>query len=154
MGAIWESFTCIFKDSNWTDKLFKGGIIGAIPLVNISLLGYMVDVINSIYENRDDELPEFNIFNQFIIGLKIFIISSIYFTVIFMLSLMLFIVIFGIFLAIFNLEPDDYIAGIIIFLSTIISTLLLQVALPHYIHTNKMLSLLDFPTLYRVLERT
>ena len=154
MDTIWESFTYIFKDSNWTDKLFKGGIIGVIPIINISLLGYMVDVINSIYGNRDDELPEFNVFNQFIMGLKIFIISSIYFTVIFMLSFILFIIIFGIFLAIFNLESDDYIVGIIIFLSTITSTLLLQVALSHYTYTNNLLSLLDFPTLYRVLERT
>ena len=102
MDIIWESFTYIFKDRDWAKKLFWGGIIGLIPFLNISLLGYMVEIMNSTYQGRNKSLPEFNILSQFITGLKISIIFSIYFFIIFML----FIIILATFLAIFNLNDD------------------------------------------------
>lgn len=74
MEYIWESFTYIFKDKNWKKKLVVGGVIGVIPILNISLLGYMADIITLIYEGKNNELPEFNIFSQFIKGLKISIV--------------------------------------------------------------------------------
>ncbi|MBW9222751.1 protein kinase [Methanothermococcus sp. SCGC AD-155-C09] len=152
MGIIWESFTYIFKDRDWIKKLFKGGVIGIIPFLNISLIGYMIEFMNSIYWDKNKKLPEFNIINQFITGLKILIIFSIYFSVIFTLFLILFIIIFAIFLAIFNLNDD--ILDVFIIISLMASILLLQVALPHYTYTNRISSLYDFYTLYKILEKT
>lgn len=45
----------------------------------ITLLGYMVDVIKSTYQDRDKGLPKFNILGQSIAGLKVAIIFSIHF---------------------------------------------------------------------------
>jgi len=102
MEYIWESFTYIFKDKNWKKKLVVGGVIGVIPILNISLLGYMADITTLIYEGKNNELPEFNIFSQFIKGLKIFIVLFVYPILLFLLFYILLIVILDIFSVTFN----------------------------------------------------
>lgn len=155
MGVIIESFSYIFKDRDWIKKLFKGGLIGIVPLLNISLVGYMGDVIKSIYLGKDNRLPEFNILRQFINGLKISIIYSIYSTVLFWLSLILLLIIFAIFFSIFNLDSDNDVIGVVIIvISFLISIIVSQVALSHYLYTDKISSLFDFSTIYEVLEKT
>ena len=154
MDMILESFTCIFKDRDWVKKLLKGGTIGIVPLINISLWGHMVDVMESIYQGQRG-LPEFRIFSQFIKGLKILVIFSIYFIFVFMVFLSLLIIVFAIFLTIFNMDPDDDIVGGAVFIiALLISMVLTQVTLSHYVYTKKILSIFDFPTIYRVLKKT
>ncbi|MDK2946482.1 MAG: hypothetical protein PWQ85_1262 [Geotoga sp.] len=86
---IWESFTYIFKDKNWKKKLVKGGAIGVIPLLNISLLGYMVDMITLIYKGKNNELPEFDISSQFIDGFKISAVLFVYFILFYILLIVI-----------------------------------------------------------------
>ena len=40
-----ESFKYLFNDENWKKKLAIGGIIGAIPILNLALYGYMIDIV-------------------------------------------------------------------------------------------------------------
>ena len=154
MDVILESLTYIFKDRDWVKKLLKGGTIGIVPLINISLWGHMVDVMESIYQGQRS-LPEFRIFSQFIKGLKTLVIFSIYFIFVFMVFLSLLIIVFAIFLTIFNMDPDDDIVGGAVFIiALLISMVLTQVTLSHYVYTKKILSIFDFPTIYRVLKKT
>jgi len=149
MDIVWKSLTYIFKDDTWVEKVFKGRIIAIIPILNILLFGYMEDVINSIYRDKNNvKLPEFNILDQFIRGLKLFVIFTVYTFVIFML----FIIILAIVSEILNLNDD--IVGFLFIVFSIIFMLLIQVIIPHYIYNNNIFSLFDFITLYRILERT
>ncbi|WP_018153910.1 DUF4013 domain-containing protein [Methanothermococcus thermolithotrophicus] len=143
---IWESFTYIFKDKNWKKKLVKGGAIGVIPLLNISLLGYMVDMITLIYKGKNNELPEFDISSQFIDGFKISAVLFVYF----ILFYILLIVILGIFSVIFK----DNIFSVIGIVCFAIFMLFMHIAFSHYIYTNKISSFFEFTTLFRILKKT
>ncbi|MBW9223261.1 protein kinase [Methanothermococcus sp. SCGC AD-155-E23] len=149
MDVILESFTCIFRERDWAKKLLKGGIIGIIPLVNISLVGYMADVMESIYQG-DWGLPEFRIFSQFIKGLKIFVILSLYFIFVYMLFLLLFVIVF----VIFNMDGNDVVEGIVLIVTFLISMVLTQVTLSHYVYTREITSIFHFSTIWRVLKKT
>jgi len=149
MDVILESFTCIFRERDWAKKLLKGGIIGIIPLVNISLVGYMADVMESIYQG-DWGLPEFRIFSQFIKGLKIFVILSLYFIFVYMLFLLLFVIVF----VIFNMDGNDVVEGIVLIVTFLVSMVLTQVTLSHYVYTREITSIFHFSTIWRVLKKT
>jgi len=157
MEYIWESFTYIFKDKNWKKKLVVGGVIGVIPILNISLLGYMGDITTLIYEGKNNELPEFNIFSQFIKGLKIFIVLFVYsilFIFIFSFILILFILSIMILdiLDIFSVTFND-IFNVISIVCFAISMLFMHIAFSHYIYTNKISSSFEFATLFRILKK-
>ena len=149
MDVILESFTCIFRERDWAKKLLKGGVIGIIPLVNISLVGYMADVMESIYQG-DWGLPEFSIFSQFIKGLKIFVILSLYFIFVYMLFLLLFVIVF----VIFNMDGNDVVEGIVLIVTFLVSMVLTQVTLSHYVYTREITSIFHFSTIWRVLKKT
>ncbi|UXM84170.1 DUF4013 domain-containing protein [Methanococcus aeolicus] len=147
MEHIWKSFMYMFDDKNWKKKLAIGGVIGIIPILNISLYGYMADIINLIYGGIDNELPEFNIYDQFIGGFKLSVVLFAYF----ILFYLLFIVIIGVFSVIFG---DNIIIDIISILCIAIFMLFTQIAFPHYVYTNKTSSFFEFNTLFKILKKT
>jgi len=153
MEYIWESFTYIFKDKNWKKKLVVGGVIGVIPILNISLLGYMADIITLIYEGKNNELPEFNIFSQFIKGLKISIVFFVYSILLFLLFCILFYILLTVILDIFSVTFNDDIFSVIIIVCFAISMLFVHIAFSHYIYTNKISSSFEFATLFRILKK-
>ena len=65
------------QDKEWVKKIGLGGLIGLIPVFNLSLLGYLLEWILSAEE--DVALPEWNEWGKlFANGLIVFLIIAVY----------------------------------------------------------------------------
>ncbi|ABR56691.1 DUF4013 domain-containing protein [Methanococcus aeolicus] len=160
---ISESFKYMFNDENWKKKLAIGGIIGAIPILNLALYGYMIDTIKLVLGGVEDKSPEFNIVNQFIEGIIGIVIISIYIIIPISLLIIGYVFLGGSFLLIL----DDKTAGlgvmmmlifilflILYMLCSILFALIIPIALSHYVNTGKLSSIFEFKTLFSILKKT
>jgi hypothetical protein len=57
-----RSFTYVFEDEKWVQKIFIGGLIFLIPIINIAVLGYLIDTLRRAKEGRVPVLPDWNDF--------------------------------------------------------------------------------------------
>lgn len=80
-----EALICLkepFQDKDWSKKIGIGGLLGFIPVINLSLLGYILEWIVSIHrstEPSDTRLPEWKEFGKLLAnGLIAFGIIFIY----------------------------------------------------------------------------
>jgi hypothetical protein len=159
---ISESFKYMFRDENWKTKLAIGGLIGIIPIFDLLLYGYMIDIMKLIYNGVDDELPEFNIIAQLIEGIFGLIISFAY---ILIPAITLFEYMFLIMGT--SLVPDghamelSFITGLIsivfvvlYILEIVLITLAMPIALSHYAYTNKLSSIFEFKTILKIVKKT
>ncbi|WP_421077165.1 DUF4013 domain-containing protein [Methanothermococcus sp. Ax23] len=160
---ISESFKYLFNDENWKKKLAIGGIIGAIPILNLALYGYMIDIIKLVSGGFENKLPEFNIVNQFIGGIIGIVIILIYAIIPIIILIIGYVFLGGGFLLIL----DDRTAGLgvmmmlifILFLifyilCLIIFALITPIALSHYANTGKLSSIFEFRTIFDILKKT
>lgn len=76
---IGRSFTYMFDDEGWMKKIVIGGILFFIPIVNFTVLGYMLEALKRTADGMDIPLPEWEDFGgKFMKGLTFFVIGFIY----------------------------------------------------------------------------
>ncbi len=70
---VGKSFTFLFEDKKWVEKLLIGGLILLIPIVgSLLLMGYMVVLIRNVRQGEEYPLPEWHEFGEMIVdGLKL-----------------------------------------------------------------------------------
>lgn len=78
-----RSFTFVFQDPRWLEKVIVGGLFYIASLFIIGwffLLGYMARIVRHVVEGRDEQLPEWNdLGGMFVDGLKLFLVALIWY---------------------------------------------------------------------------
>jgi hypothetical protein len=52
-----KAFSFIFEDPKWPKKILIGGILGLIPIVNLIMLGYAMQIAANVAMQRENKLP-------------------------------------------------------------------------------------------------
>jgi hypothetical protein len=74
-----KSFSYMFDDPEWVNKLAIGAVIAAVPVLNIAWLGYGVEVVRNVRRGDPRPLPNWDRLGQFFVdGLYLAIASFIY----------------------------------------------------------------------------
>jgi hypothetical protein len=76
---IGRSFTYMFEDRDWVKKIFIGGVVSLIPIVNFAVTGYFIEAIRNTAEGRELPLPEWDDFgSKFVKGFMVSIAIFLY----------------------------------------------------------------------------
>ena len=76
---IGKSFSYVFEDQQWHQKVLIGGIISLIPIVNFAATGYFLEQTKRVTEARELPLPEWDNFGgYFMKGLMTFVATFVY----------------------------------------------------------------------------
>jgi len=77
---IGKSFSFVFEDEKWIEKVLIGGLVSLIPIVGIFILmGYGVKLVRNVRNHDPNPLPEWTDWGELIAdGLKLFIITFIW----------------------------------------------------------------------------
>jgi len=76
---IEKSFTYVFEEPKWLQKLAIGAVVSIIPIVNFAWVGYMIEVMRNIFKSDPLPLPEWGDFgDKFMKGLFISLAMIIY----------------------------------------------------------------------------
>lgn len=74
-----RSFNYVFDDKGWLKKLFIGGVISLIPIVNLAWIGYIIELLSNVSESHEQPLPDWGDFGKkFVDGLLIAAAGFIY----------------------------------------------------------------------------
>jgi hypothetical protein len=57
---IGKSFTYMFDEDKWVEKLLIGGLLVMIPIVNLFAIGYALRALKNVSDGRRPILPEWN----------------------------------------------------------------------------------------------
>jgi hypothetical protein len=60
-----KSFTFVFDDEEWMQKILIGGILSLIPIVNLVTVGYGLRVLKNVAEGAEKPLPKWDDFGDF-----------------------------------------------------------------------------------------
>jgi hypothetical protein len=158
---ISDSFKYMFRDENWKTKLAIGGLVSIIPIFNFLLYGYMIDIMKLIYNGVDDKLPEFKIIAQLIEGIYGLIIVFVYISIP-TIILVGYLLIMG--ASISLVSNTEGLSTIIALISVVIMILFIivfvifalatPIVLSHYAYTNKLSSIFEFKTIFKILKKT
>jgi len=90
---IGKSFTFIFEDKKWVEKILIGGLVLLIPIIgSILMLGYAIKLVRNVRNHDPEPLPEWDDWGgMFSDGLKLFIISLIWALPLIILFILLFV---------------------------------------------------------------
>ena len=76
---IGKSFSYVFEDNEWLNKLGIGALITIVPILNFAWFGYGIDIIRHVVRGDPRPLPSWDNFGEkFMDGLYIAIASLIY----------------------------------------------------------------------------
>jgi hypothetical protein len=76
---IGKAFTYITEDENWVSKLGIGALLGMVPIVNFSVVGYQVQIARNVWQEKERPLPAWDDFGKFFVdGLRFTAIMIIY----------------------------------------------------------------------------
>ena len=76
---IGRAFTYATDDNNWITKVLLGGIISLIPIINLAVPGYFLEIIRNVSQKQETPLPEWGDFgSMWVRGLLFSIILFIY----------------------------------------------------------------------------
>jgi len=62
-----KSFTFVFDDEEWVQKLLIGGILGLIPIVNLVVIGYGLQVLKNVAAGMEKPLPNWDDFGDYFV---------------------------------------------------------------------------------------
>nr|MBC7244626.1 DUF4013 domain-containing protein [Chloroflexota bacterium] len=62
-----KSFTYVFDDKEWIQKVLIGGILGLIPIVNLAVVGYALKVLKNVAEGAEQPLPGWDDFGDYFV---------------------------------------------------------------------------------------
>lgn len=96
---IARAFTYVTEDENWQNKVIITLILGLIPIVNLAVIGWMLDLIRNMLDGYEKPMPDWDdlgsqIVDRIVAGLMTAIAGFIY-----MLPLLVFAICFGIVIA-------------------------------------------------------
>lgn len=84
VANIENAFKFVFRDRGWIIKLFVGGVLLIIPVVNFIVLGYLLNILKDAKEGKEARLPEFAgwgaLFKE---GVNVFLVGLVYSLIIF-----------------------------------------------------------------------
>jgi len=76
---IGKSIGYVFEDRNWVAKVLIGGVITAIPILDLAALGYGARTLRNVALGEERPLPEWSDFGDlFVKGLLVFLAGLIY----------------------------------------------------------------------------
>lgn len=76
---IGKSVGFVFDDKDWLPKVLIGGVVSAIPIVDLAALGYAVRVLQRVARGDEHPLPEWSDFGDYFVkGLLLTIATMIY----------------------------------------------------------------------------
>lgn len=64
---IGRAYTFITSDPKWISKILIGAAIALVPIVNLALYGYALEVLKRVYYREDLSLPEWDDFGDYVI---------------------------------------------------------------------------------------
>lgn len=62
-----KSFTYVFDDKEWVQKVLIGGILSLIPIVNLAMVGYALKVLKNVAEGAERPLPGWDDFGDYFV---------------------------------------------------------------------------------------
>ncbi len=73
---IGKSFTYMFEDKKWIEKIVIGGLVSLIPIIgNFLVVGYFIELVRRVRQHESEPLPDWdNWGGKLAEGLKLFII--------------------------------------------------------------------------------
>ena len=76
---IADSITFVGEDKDWISKLLLGAVIANIPILNLTWLGYLTDLMKNVSDGDEFPLPEWdNLGEKFIRGLVLLLAAAVY----------------------------------------------------------------------------
>lgn len=71
---IGRAYTFITSDPKWIAKVLIGAAVSLVPILNLALYGYALDVLKRVYHGTDLPLPEWDDFGDYFVrGLLVWI---------------------------------------------------------------------------------
>ncbi|HEX5165123.1 MAG TPA: DUF4013 domain-containing protein [Thermomicrobiales bacterium] len=64
---IGRAYTFITSDPKWIAKILIGAAVSLVPLLNLALYGYALDVLKRVYQGNELPLPEWDDFGDYFI---------------------------------------------------------------------------------------
>jgi hypothetical protein len=62
-----KSFSFVFDDKDWVQKILIGGILNLIPIVNLIAIGYTLRVLKNVATGVDPALPDWDDFADYFV---------------------------------------------------------------------------------------
>ena len=62
---IGRAYTFITSDPKWISKVLIGAAVSLVPILNLALYGYALDVLKRVYHGTDLPLPEWDDFGDY-----------------------------------------------------------------------------------------
>ena len=82
-----KSLGYVFEDRDWLTKVLLGGIVCAIPVVNLAGAGYGVRLIRNVAAGEERPLPDWSSFGEYFVqGLLVFVAIAVYWLPLLMLN--------------------------------------------------------------------
>lgn len=76
---IGKSLQFAFDDENWLSKLGLGALISLVPVLNFAWIGYYIDLMRNVTDEREQPLPQWDeLGEKFIKGLLVTVAAFIY----------------------------------------------------------------------------
>lgn len=76
---IGKSFTYMFDDERWLNKVLIGGLIGLVPILNLALTGYMLRTLKNVRAGAARPMPEWDdLGNDWVKGLLVTVAGLVY----------------------------------------------------------------------------
>lgn len=85
-----RSFSYIFDDEDWVTKVLLTALISVIPILNLAIYGWIIELMRNMLDGRENPLPYWDNFGQkFTDGLMFLLASLIYNVLIVLLACVL-----------------------------------------------------------------
>jgi hypothetical protein len=95
-----KSFSFVFEDKKWIEKMLIGGLILIIPIIGVLYMGgYMLETARRVVKGDPEPLPSHSEFGKILVeGLKYFVIGFVY-----SLPIVAVVIVFGLCFTLFSL---------------------------------------------------
>jgi hypothetical protein len=64
---IGRAYTFITSDPKWISKILIGAAVSLVPILNLALYGYALDILKRVYQGADLPLPEWDDFGDYFV---------------------------------------------------------------------------------------
>lgn len=72
-----KSFSFVFDDKDWVQKIIIGGILNLIPIVNLVAIGYTLRVLKNVATGVDPALPDWDDFGDYFVKGLVSVLGSV-----------------------------------------------------------------------------
>ncbi len=141
---IAKAFTYFQEDENWQNKVIITLVLGLIPIVNLAVIGWMLDLIRNMLDGQERPMPDWDnlggqIGDRLMAGLMTVIAGVIY-----MAPLIVFAICFGIVMAAADSRFLSFLFSLIALAYAAIAWMPLSVGMMRYARTRNFSAFTDF----------